>query len=1268
MNLITTPASNAPSSISAILKGPLFRAGTSGVWIARCFEAWKRKLAQLLDIGVVEIETHDRRFDDVEIERSNESGATKKPAFADDVTPPETKRLSINLACFVDCFDLQGPARKGTVKFKANVKGELVAYVRRDSTAAPRVGNSPRECRLLFFDARLCEALEGFATNAGLLDADEARQAAASDDSFARALQVVLERLPNDKTQASARLLSAAPAVVGELDATGAARIRTPIPTKYRDLMPNLRLAVILTSPPHQDEAETPSYVPSWTQLQSFQCPVLPAHPAFQKHPILSDIYGMFHWVAFESFVDAKQQLTEALGELAERFGATCGSLFQLTDQDRLVPLVRHNVAETDARISLDDSVGIISYVARHHRGYCAPDTNVDPLYRDTVPHTRSEITVPVLGPPDESGEQSLLGVVNLECTLVNAFSPAQVAPLQSAAGVFLPGLLVIQALSRRDEGWLAWSPNEAGWDLTAQLQRLCHTFAAKIDPNTALCSLWYVDHAKSCAFVYATNGYDVDYRNDRLLPLETSYVGKVAQWPRGVYQPDPRVDFLRRDKADRMGIKAALFCPIHSPNASHNSPCSGVLSIYFPDNSRATPAVREALQLLADLIGQLAVNFDQQRQRLAHAQLTHLLSQSDNSLEADFECILSSFKAFFDADGVSVFGALPSDNQLRCAASTGLCEAADPEQPHRVVVVDPSAVEYDCDKDESYTIALANHAGATVRIHNVLDREEHGLPCWLPRAPLRKFREHFFPNTDIHRRLLGYAVAENPESTSPPSSALLTSPTPTVPVTRASSGTGKMTSGRHTSTDAPISAPTETGAPTSTLGVFRIVRRPGTRFFTRSDERLVHAIAGTVRPLLARWQARQIALKKSAGSFTAPPRIVVPTQRVAAPCDMAPRVMAPLVMAKSSQAILELSHVVTGRATRASFDDVVRLVYKAYEPVVRSVELYVRHGAIRANDYRLHAYYSEPDSLSPLELVDRPFTSTDLYQGHGDEWLRRPAPDQQGAPFALAYRSRLRDGTPGLSVRVPVLGWSGDSAIQAILAVEFASETPFQSENARCEEFLLKPLWHAACRLEAIWNGNQTSSVSKPRTLNPTATNLPLRDSMRLWGDYARETFACGAKFRWDSLDDQKWFPVVDLSTRLPTNESDNLDARSLFAIEATSFGVRHDKQNRFSIPLNFGTIPKAYCILELDDQRDALAPREPSQRSLLLEMIEDVTNVWTQLLWGRPQRYESLLRQREGDSAGVWIADCSVQLQSISANAGAKPPGAPPPERLFL
>lgn len=958
------------------------------------------------------------------------------------------------------------------------------------------------------------------------------------------ALQALFDETRIRKHRDVIRLLSALPDLDGQVDDSGTVKIEIDGPSGCPDPLEHASIVLALDFPHDDSSASTPdsteaprccmdgdttngASVPrdclsmEWTRQFELEMPRLKAFGLPISNPVLRDVYALFSLLAFEAATHARQQLAELLGSVSERFRASAGEVFRLADDGRLETLITNNVSKSRLEANVDDAKGIVAFVARQQRGYCAPDvTNGrDPLYREDIRETRSEIAVPIIDPTEPDREQRLLGVINLESREVNAFSSAQIGALQAAVGAFVPHLLVLAAATRSDEMWLPWHPEIHGWDLTRVFQKLCHTITASLGADSTKCSIWYVDRLKQSLFVYATSGYDIEYMRHRTLSLD-SCTGRIADAPRGhVYSADPLREFVEQEKAARMGLKEALLCPICPPGSGSARDGISVLNIYFTERTKDRAFVREAMITLADVIGAMAVSFDGQRQRLAAAQLHHLLKEMPRSSASDFEVIRDCLKDVFSADGVSIFARVPNDSHLRCTATTGLCKGH-----NRDSTADPRDVEYDLEnrRQKGFTITLARHPGVAVRMNNVLDRNEKDLPEFLPRGPLLKFVENFPPREDKNRRLLAYGITST-------------------------SGAG----------DEPQTG--EYG-----VGVIRVLRRSGSKPFTRCDERLIAYLADFCRPAFWEWQRNYQHLKlesldrKSREALKAFARILRP--------------------------------VPVGRSTRTLIGELVQDLFRCYGDwnVSRS-SVFVRHGAPDSDCFRLHAFYSEPDATPPLKLVTGGMPSTDAYLEHR-RVLKTQTDEGQGKLFGIAVNTTLEGGNITSGIRVPIKAWSNQSLIDSVLALDFEGAIDW-------DDFLIDPLLYGVCRLIAVWNGSNVSDDDQNAMLGLALGRESLLDGVERCRRHLQDRLGLSAGIHWSDRLPADWKPF-------PADEDNEL---ALYGV------MRHVSLRRYAIPLLIGPVPSAFFTVEIAPSPDAPAVVQ------LRSTLDAVSRLWSQMTSGR-------------------------------------------------
>jgi GAF domain-containing protein len=894
------------------------------------------------------------------------------------------------------------------------------------------------------------------------------------------------------------------------------------------------------------------------------------ANATLSANPILDSVFAWKETVTAETASFAREQLAELLGAVAERFHASTAAIFKLHDDGGLDAFLRYNMRNPRLKATIDDEKGIVSYVAREQHGYCAPDTTSDRRYREDVPDTRSELAVPIIDPTSTGHTRRVLAVLNLESTISNSFSWADVEELQVAAGAFVHHLLVLEALDAHDSQWLAWHPELHGWDLSRILQRLCHTVAEALDRDSSMCTIWYMDRPKNSLFVYATSGYDIEYKTDRVLPMESCTGRAAMQDRRTVLIADPQKDFLRSEKAAYMGIREAFLCPVHAPESARSQGEGGVVNIYFRNCGNDTPVLRDALVTLADFVGSIALRFDQQRPRIAGAQLHHLLYEMPRSSESDFEVIRDFLKEVFAADGCTIFARRPEDNTLICAATTGL-QWRKPGNAAGAIGEIPC---YHLNKEHGYTIEIALNPGECVRMNNVLDRTEGGLPSFLPDKPLLKYRENFAPRNDDNRRLLAIAIEADHSSPSL-----------------------EVTSRADTSKS-------ESNEP-DTFGVFRILRRPHSRPFTRCDEHLLWRLTLLCKNAFVDW-------RRWASDAYKPRVRRLSSRRIAARREKA---TARLVLDAATRIIRPLP---VGRAPRTLIDELLRDLFQCYAGFdVNDAALLVKPGTHQSATYRLHAYFSSPDPTPPVEIADEDLADNDPFITQYLP-LRRDyiAGRESRLPIALAADMPPRkNGQIGpqsnlatAGVRIPVIALSYGTVIDAVLLLNFTK--PIET----WKDFPLEYLLYGAARLEAIWS--MTSSTvydpfaSPMETLNPELAQVGFAACIDRCRNYVEERFGVRTIISWAPP------PDMDEWTFVRSEEKPNFE---LFGL------MKHNQTAEYAIPLRIGPIPAAQLIVQASEDK-------------IHSIAEVVTSIWSPLTIGRINLWDLKLSLEKSTAPRAW------------------------------
>jgi GAF domain-containing protein len=716
-------------------------------------------------------------------------------------------------------------------------------------------------------------------------------------------------------------------------------------------------------------------------------CPPRPLLPDRWRRLAHSDrtlraVYRFLRETARTAQAHAEQQLTDLVGELGERFQATSAWLFVRETDDVLRARITRNTRRRHLDLGLDDR-GIVPYVARVRHGYYSNNVHEDPWYRQESEETQSELAVPIITRDDR-----LLGVLNLESRMPGAFTSAHVEELQAAAGDLVPHLLVLAALRRRDEAWCPWHPEVHGWDLAQILNAFCYVVAASRDGDATTCTIWYADWPKEEFLVYATTGYDNEYISARTLPAH-SFTGRVAQGPPGAVVAstphDP--DFVRRDKAEVMGLTRLFAAPVYTPAPPTPLPLSpggsgvggegadravATLNLYlFDDQSQDAFPPAATLAHLAEIVGDLFAGYNTQRQELAAAYLHQKLYARPRSSEDAFETIKEVLTQLLQADACTIFARQRDGRRLYCVATTGLEGAG----------TDGAAV-YDLDQDGGYTTYLARHPGQCIRKSDVQRPDEKGLPADFPAVPLNKHREKIGRSDADHPRFLGLAVDVRGD----------------------------------------------------VLGVFRVMRSSQSRPFTRCEERLLLRLADVCKKVFLDW--------RSARPAEEPPTAVPGPGHAAAPAAVARSGTLPV---KSTQpnvvaAVARFVRPVPNLSSpRTLIDELLQdMVVIFRDQHVYQASVLVRHKHAPTSPFRIYAYHSQHHRTPP---TDAPYAPQSVHAGSlpWEAVLAR----RRAVTFTRPHAPGIASG-----IRMPLVAWTGHNLFEGVLSLDFANPVAWTGDE----------------------------------------------------------------------------------------------------------------------------------------------------------------------------------------------------------------------------
>ena len=133
------------------------------------------------------------------------------------------------------------------------------------------------------------------------------------------------------------------------------------------------------------------------------------------------------------SLLDLDILLEETVGDVAQTFGYSRSAVL-LKDEasdELVIEAVRGwtvNYHQKGERFKIGE-YGIVGHVGATGETYYAPDVRVDPYYKVSEPLTSSELDIPL------KGHGRLIGIFNVQSTLVDGFPPSRIRVLEALAG-----------------------------------------------------------------------------------------------------------------------------------------------------------------------------------------------------------------------------------------------------------------------------------------------------------------------------------------------------------------------------------------------------------------------------------------------------------------------------------------------------------------------------------------------------------------------------------------------------------------------------------------------------------------------------------------------------------------------------------------------------------------------------------------------------------------------------------------------------------------
>lgn len=261
-----------------------------------------------------------------------------------------------------------------------------------------------------------------------------------------------------------------------------------------------------------------------------------PESSAFKLDPIISLGQKLI-------LLRSENQIAEAILSFLDEILKFEDSVFLLVDEthNELFPAARRGKFQKDSslRLPLDGERGIAVAAARGRQPLYVPDVSQDPLYVNAGFSARSELAVPA------RVEDRVLGVINVESTKRDAFSPLDVQILVAVASLAAIALEAAR-LSRREQlrakqltalGQLA-RKIDITLDLQETLDAIVGAVAELVPCSLAEISLW--DKEQSLLVLRALScGPERSYPLGQAYPPGHGYTGWIVENKRPLFVPD---------------------------------------------------------------------------------------------------------------------------------------------------------------------------------------------------------------------------------------------------------------------------------------------------------------------------------------------------------------------------------------------------------------------------------------------------------------------------------------------------------------------------------------------------------------------------------------------------------------------------------------------------------------------------------------------------------------------------------------------------------
>lgn len=397
-----------------------------------------------------------------------------------------------------------------------------------------------------------------------------------------------------------------------------------------------------------QYDRSTCAYVPSSSEAHSQPYSSLNADSLRLELRILRRVATRLRSLLNDVRRSVQHALDVGIASAVEELAGTSAWLFSV-DCGVLSPIAAHNTPRPDGFTVPMTGNGICAHVARTQRPYSAPDVRQDEHYLRIISRTRSEIAAPIM-----SSEGLLLAVANIEAHTLGAFNGSgdhQYSTIEAICRRLAP-LIVASRASGKASPPVALD-YRCEWRLDEILLAYVSGLRDGIDSTRVDCSVWIADWASDRTYVSATTGYDHEYVAPKSLPLK-SFTGHSAAAKRGFVRRatiSEAEDFVRRDKAERMGVIKIMSIPIYA-DTGENARALGALNVYsFDETQEVVLPEDETIRQLTAEVGRAAAAYTQAYSSLVREHIHSLVYESGLTTRRVLDNVLRFIVTAFKAD-----------------------------------------------------------------------------------------------------------------------------------------------------------------------------------------------------------------------------------------------------------------------------------------------------------------------------------------------------------------------------------------------------------------------------------------------------------------------------------------------------------------------------------------------------------------------------------------------------------------------------------------